>query len=64
MTGRKKSSAHLSAIAGMIAVTGATLPVSAVAQTTADVTDLIKKLQSEIGTMVGGPRQLEGKRPV
>jgi phosphate-selective porin OprO/OprP len=51
MTGRKKSIAHLSAIAGMIAVTGATLPVSAVAQATADVTDLIKKLQSEIGTM-------------
>ena len=50
MTG-KKSIAHLSAIAGMIAVAGAILPVSAVAQTTTDVTDLIKKLQSEIGTI-------------
>jgi hypothetical protein len=47
----KGSIAHLRAIAGMIAVTGAILPVSAVAQTTTDVTDLIKKLQSEIGTI-------------
>ena len=47
----KRGFAHLRAIAGMIAVTGAALPVSAVAQTTTDVTDLIKKLQSEIGTM-------------
>ncbi len=35
----------------MIAVTGAVLPVSTVAQTTTEVTDLIKKLQSEIGTI-------------
>jgi phosphate-selective porin OprO/OprP len=35
----------------MIAVAGALLPVSAVAQTAADVTDLIKKLQSEVGTI-------------
>jgi TolA-binding protein len=52
MTGRKRSAAHLRAIAGVFAVTGAILPVSAVAQTTTtDVTDLIKNLQSEIGTI-------------
>jgi phosphate-selective porin OprO and OprP len=52
MTGRKRSAAHLRAIAGMLAVTGAILPVSAAAQTTTtDVTDLIKNLQSEIGTI-------------
>ena len=38
------------AIAGVIAVTGAILPVSAVAQTAADVSDQIRKLQDAIGT--------------
>jgi hypothetical protein len=51
MTGGKRRIAHLRAIAGMIAVTGATLPALAAAQTTTDVTDLIKTLQSDIGTI-------------
>jgi hypothetical protein len=38
-------------MAGMIAVTGAILPVSAVAQTAADVSDQIRKLQDAIGTI-------------
>jgi len=50
MTG-KRVLAQLRAIAGMIAVAGALQPASAVAQTAADVTDLIKKLQSEVGTI-------------
>jgi len=50
MTG-KRGFTLLRAIAGMIAIAGALLPVSAVAQTAADVTDLIKKLQSEVGTI-------------
>lgn len=51
MTGRKRSIAHPRAIAGMIAVAGAILPVSAVAQTAADVGDQIRKLQDAIGTI-------------
>ena len=51
MTGGKRSVARLRAIAGMIAVTGAILPVSAAAQTTTDVNDLIGKLQNQIGSM-------------
>jgi hypothetical protein len=51
MTGRKRSAAHLRAIAGMIAVAGAILPVPAVAQTAADVSDQIRKLQDAVGTI-------------
>ena len=47
----KGSIAHLRATAGMIAVAGAILPVSAVAQTAADVSDQIRKLQDAIGTI-------------
>ena len=51
MTGGKRSTAHLRAIAGMIAIAGAILPVSAVAQTVADVSEQIRKLQDAIGTI-------------
>jgi hypothetical protein len=47
----KRSIAHLGAIAGIIAVVGATLPVSAAAQTATDVNDQIRKLQNEIRTI-------------
>jgi len=47
----KRGLAQLRAIAGIIAVTGAILPVSAVAQTAADVSDQLRKLQDAIGTI-------------
>jgi TolA-binding protein len=50
MTG-KRGFAHLRAIAGMIAVAGPLPPASAVAQTAADVSDQIRKLQDAIGTI-------------
>jgi phosphate-selective porin OprO/OprP len=47
----KRGFAQFRAVAGMIAVAGAILPVSAVAQTAADVSDQIRKLQDAIGTI-------------